>query len=234
MKTQNRSAMLIMGLLLAVALVGSIIYAGFAMQPAPSNKDEIMFVAPELADCTGVGPMRCLQIAERAEGPWSFWYSGIEGFEHQPGFLYELSVRREVIANPPADGASLRLILVKQLSKTPAAPSAANGLKDTRWNLVSIDGTPAVAGAQPATIEFAGNQVSGSTGCNGMFGDYTVRGEVLSFGALSGTKMACSPELNTQENRFLAALAAAERYTIREATLTITFEGGKEIVFVQA
>ena len=55
--------------------------------------------------------------------PWQNFYGEIEGFTHEPGFRYELRVREEPVANPPADGSSLRWTLVKVVSKqTGSAP----------------------------------------------------------------------------------------------------------------
>jgi heat shock protein HslJ len=256
MKTPNRIAPLLIGLLIAAALGGGVIYAGFAMQnsssnglaeatpglpyaPTPERPSEqpadvtTIFVGPELKDCEGMGPMECLQIADSAAGPWSNWYSGIEGFTHQPGLLSELKVRRIEIANPPADGSSLQLVLVEVVAQTPVA-AAEGGLDGTSWNLVSIDSAPAVAGGREAGLSFTGAQVGGSSGCNRLFGSYAASGAALSFSQVGATKMACSPELNAQELAFFAALEQAESYTIADGTLTISFDGGKQMVFSAA
>ena len=43
----------------------------------------------------------------------------IEGFEYQPGFLYELRIREFEDPKPPADGPSTRRVLIRLVSKTP-------------------------------------------------------------------------------------------------------------------
>ncbi|WP_415327687.1 DUF4377 domain-containing protein [Chryseobacterium sp. MMS23-Vi53] len=84
-----------------------------------SNGDEKTFiVGSQTADCTGVAPMKCLQIKENASGNWTNFYSNIEGFTYEPGYEYVLKVKTEKIANPPADGSSIKYTLVKQVSKT--------------------------------------------------------------------------------------------------------------------
>ena len=60
-----------------------------------------------------------------ADQPWQYFYSEIEGFTHEPGFDYELRVREEKVANPPADGSSLRRTLVRVVSKRAAASAPA-------------------------------------------------------------------------------------------------------------
>ena len=68
MTTFNRTAALLIGLLIAMALAGGVIYGEFAMQrdqsavpptvptALPSDVTTI-FVGPELRDCEGMGPM---------------------------------------------------------------------------------------------------------------------------------------------------------------------------------
>jgi hypothetical protein len=88
---------------------------------APVGIEKTFFVAAERKPCTGVGPMECLQVREAADRPWQYFYSDIEGFTFEPGFDYELRVREEKVANPPADGSSLRWTLVRVVSKRAVA-----------------------------------------------------------------------------------------------------------------
>jgi hypothetical protein len=51
---------------------------------------------------------------------WTEWRpqrEGIRGFEHEPGFHYELSVRQRELENPPADGSSIEMSLIRVISK---------------------------------------------------------------------------------------------------------------------
>lgn len=80
------------------------------------NEKTIM-VASQTADCTGVAPMKCLQIKEKESDNWEMMYTNIEGFTYEPGFEYILKIKTEKIDNPPMDGSSVRYILLRQLSK---------------------------------------------------------------------------------------------------------------------
>lgn len=51
---------------------------------------------------------------------WRAVYSGIEGFDYEPGYEYRLRIKAEQLANPPQDGSSVRYTLLEQISKTPA------------------------------------------------------------------------------------------------------------------
>ncbi|MBD2756852.1 META domain-containing protein [Spirosoma sp. BT704] len=68
---------------------------------------------------------------------------------------------------------------------------------------------------QQASLEFTaeGNKVVGSTGCNRLFGTYTLSGdEKIKFNGIGSTKMAC-PDMSG-ENAFMKALAATNAYGI--------------------
>lgn len=48
---------------------------------------------------------------------WNKFYSTIEGFDYQPGTVYDITVTVEEISNPPADGSSLKYTL-KEIRST--------------------------------------------------------------------------------------------------------------------
>lgn len=87
--------------------------------PAASAADEKTFiVGPQTADCTGVAPMKCLQVKEKPTDNWSNFYTNIEGFTYEPGYEYVLKVKTEKVENVPADASSIKYTLIKQVSKT--------------------------------------------------------------------------------------------------------------------
>lgn len=90
------------------------------VKPEANAGTKTLFVDAELVDCEGEGPMTCLRIRESETAEWELLYSGIEGFEHRPGTSYELLVKVEDVADPPADASSRRLVLVKIVSEKKA------------------------------------------------------------------------------------------------------------------
>ena len=48
---------------------------------------------------------------------WGNFYSQVEGFDYEPGHIYKLSVTKQRIDNPPADGSSYKYKLKKIVSK---------------------------------------------------------------------------------------------------------------------
>jgi heat shock protein HslJ len=208
-----------------------------------TNMTEVktLFVGPELADCVGVGPQQCMQVKEDADGEYSLFYNQIEGFTFEPGFVYELSVSVETIANPPADGSSLRYVLNEIVSKTAVADELEGAtmekteLEGTRWGLIAyqnadgetVDALP----DREVTLEFEDGRVAGNGGCNSYFGSYTVDGTQLTIGALGSTMMACIPEeVMQQEAQVLALLQTAATYEIVDGQLLIIDAEGETVL----
>jgi hypothetical protein len=88
------------------------------MTNSTSRDEKTFIIASQTADCTGVAPMKCLQVKEKESDSWGNFYSNIEGFTYEPGFEYILKVKTEKIENPPMDGSSIKYTLVQQVSKT--------------------------------------------------------------------------------------------------------------------
>ncbi len=82
------------------------------------QKTERYTIASQTADCTGVGPQKCMLVKKGNATDWEYFYSRIEGFNYEEGFEYELDVREIPVENPPADASSIRYELVNVISKT--------------------------------------------------------------------------------------------------------------------
>ncbi len=106
-------------------------------------------------------------------------------------------------------------------------------LTGTQWLLEAIDGTPVVA-ESAVTLEFGeGNAVSGTGGCNGYSGTYTLDGDSLTFSPLVSTMMACADDTITQqEAAFLQALQTATRFELARGRLTIWYGDEQTLTFI--
>ncbi len=126
-------------------------------------------------------------------------------------------------AAPPAEP-------TQPADETPATPAIS--LPGTDWDLVSYG--PADAPQTPAedtrpTLSFTANGISGSTGCNSFFGDYTLEGTDLSVGMLGSTEMFCEG-LMDQEATIMQMLQEAQSISADAEGLTIYTAQG-EMVF---
>ncbi|WP_321856579.1 DUF4377 domain-containing protein [Burkholderia cenocepacia] len=107
------------GMLVAGCQTDAAATAPNAARPADGKPvTKTVYVAPQSARCTGVAPMECLQVRSSPSEPWSLWYAGIEGFAYQPGYLYTLEVDEYRVAQPPADGSSIRWVLKRVVERS--------------------------------------------------------------------------------------------------------------------
>jgi heat shock protein HslJ len=120
------------------------------------------------------------------------------------------------------DGVELRFEVV------PPEPDAA--LIGTNWALDTItEGEAASTPAAPATLLFGEDgSVSGSTGCNSLFGSYSTAD---GFSPLGTTKMACEPAVMEQEALVLAILGPEATLTIDGSLLTIADLAGRTLIY---
>lgn len=85
------------------------------------------------------------------------------------------------------------------------------------------------------TVNFEGDRLNGSAGCNNYMGTFTADGDVLILGPLASTRMMCPPEIMEQEDRFLALMATVETADITfDGTLVLAPATGLALVFEPA
>ncbi len=203
------------------------------------------FVGPELVDCVGVAPQKCMQVKTNPDDDYSFFYDTIDGFEYEEGYEYELRVLVEPVQDPPADAPALTYTLIETVSKTPiTTEQPAVGeievggeltLVGPTWLLDSyVDLAGQVAQTMPdsrVTIVFEPDQVAGSAGCNNYFGPYDVDGNALTIGPLGSTMKMCAPEeLMLQETGYLANLGNVAGYEIVNDQLHLLDAGGQTLL----
>ena len=120
--------------------------------------------------------------------------------------------------------------------RVPVAPEAPAPvmLEGPTWQLAVLPGHDAgsLAGLRrPVTLRFAAGRVEGFSGCNRLFGNYTVDRDQVKLGRLAGTMMACPGTAMKIESAFKSALDGSFRYAISKDRLTLTPEGGAALVF---
>jgi hypothetical protein len=92
-------------------------FAAVASEPEGATEVLRVTVAPQLVDCAGVGPMKCLVVDGLN------FYQAIEGFEHEAGVTYKLEIQKSqrfAPENAPADASLFEYRLLKVLSRTPS------------------------------------------------------------------------------------------------------------------
>jgi heat shock protein HslJ len=105
---------------------------------------------------------------------------------------------------------------------------------DTAWQMVSIAGEDVVDGSE-LTLEFDLKGLAGGTGgCNTFSTAYSADGDTIAFEPVVSTRRACLDEaLGQQEQAYFRALESAVAYEVADNQLTITYDDGEQLVFVQ-
>ena len=120
---------------------------------------------------------------------------------------------------------------------TPPSARSPRPLEGTYWKAIELAGksTPTQDPKREAHLLFqTGGRVAGSDGCNQVTGSYELQGDVVRFGQMAGTQMAC---LNTGEidRGFRDALKGAARLTIADDRLELfDATGARLAVFAAA
>lgn len=66
----------------------------------PKAETTTLYVGSQTVACTGVAPQQCLQIKEKPNDKWTLLYQSIEGFDYEPGYLYQLRVAKKKFLTP--------------------------------------------------------------------------------------------------------------------------------------
>ncbi len=218
-------------------LAVTILIASCATQKLTTSKTQIYWVNSLKVSCTGVAPLNCLQVQKNEtieKGKWQNFYSTIEGFKFEAGYVYKLSVTEEKInpAQVPADGSSIKYTLVEVLEKKPDPKFRIHDI----WALEAINGetvqkpdendrmqTPSIE------INLTEMKIMGSDGCNNFFGPVkNIEDNELTFGPLGSTmKMCFNMEI---PNKFNAAINKVSKYKIENLKLYFFDEKGSELL----
>lgn len=107
-------------------------------------------------------------------------------------------------------------------------------LDGTAWTIIMMDQMPTLD-APKTEVRFADGKISGTAGCNRFTGNYSHNSNVLSFGAITSTRMMCPEKQMAQENKFLALLkgTVTKRYSV-EGNLILANENGQRATLKRA
>ena len=104
-----------------------------------------------------------------------------------------------------------------------SASNPGDGLAETAWRIVTIDG--ASAASTGARIAFDDDRLSATVGCNGLGGNWRLDQGRLIAGPLVGTKMFCEGRLDEQERALAALLVSSPEVVMDEERLELRSSG---------
>ena len=200
------------------------------MSCGSTNVKKKLFINSHKTNCIGVSPMQCLQVKYIESDDWSSFYDTIEGFDFEPGYLYQIDVSVETIdtSTLPADKSNLKYTLSKIVSRKRDARYLLNDIwVVTNIGNIEIDKTS----LQFPQLEFSlkNMQVIGNDGCNNIRGAIRRITETeLKFGPIMGTKKLC-PQMDIP-NAFNNAIIEIHSYKLDGLKLFCFDKNGKEVM----
>jgi heat shock protein HslJ len=131
----------------------------------------------------------------------------------------------------------VELLVLGAALASAGADAAAPGerpLDGTVWVLAGLAGH-AVTGSPTITLQFEGDRVSGTDGCNRYSAGYSATGPEFAVSPqVASTRMACPPEVEAKARAFLAALTGAKHYRLQGARLELLAEDGATLAALDA
>lgn len=200
-----------------ILLVSIIAISCTVAKPTPTqNGMETFWVNSYKTPCEGVAKTTCLNIQKKDsldfDGKWETFYNHIEGFNYQPGKIYQISVKVDSVSNPPADGSSIKYTLNKIINTKDDPRFVLHDI----WKVVKINDSIVPTNVVP-TIEIntTTKEVAGNDGCNQFGGGIHKLNETeITFGALMQTRKMCQ-DMNIP-NAFTSALSQVKFYSKTE------------------
>ncbi len=198
---------------------------------AKDTNSFIYWVNSTKSTCSGSGNRHCLLVQKgdtiNPEN-WQLFYSKIEGFEFEPGYIYKLKVSEKQVKKEdvPADASSIEYTLIKVLEKRQDMRLRINDI----WVLEAVEGeaiNPSRKGKIPR-IEFnvAKMKIMGTDGCNNFIGSIKkLETKAIEFGPIAGTKKLC-PSMKIPD-KFNSLLSKTAAYKIEKNKLALLDASGK-------
>ncbi|MBF8151110.1 DUF4377 domain-containing protein [Winogradskyella sp. F6397] len=184
-------------------------------------------------DCdAGAGQATCLQVTksddyENAE--WSLFYSTINGFNFEPGYLQKIEVTETTLdsENVPADASSIKYDLIKVLEKKQDPKLAIHDI----WATTHINGEQIESTNNVPTLEINTTEMraSGTNGCNNYTGEIkNINASTIEFGAIASTRKMCMDM--AIPDSFDKAFNTISTYKKEGLTLSFYNESGDEVL----
>lgn len=186
-----------------------------------------MQVKESKVPCQGVVAMQCLQVKVDKEKDYTYFYDTIEGFDYQPGYVYDLKVVRTKRVNIPADASAYSYTLKKIVKKTAVKQSSKidqvkKEFENQKMILTRMNGKNVDNGSIYGTLDTSSNTFYGKSGCNNFNTGFELKGQDIHIHEGMGTLMACDEKSMALENEFLTALRH-KQYKIVQSGNTVQF-----------
>ncbi len=214
--------------------LGILVSCGSTKNGIQENMEtETFWINSTKVDCVGVGPMTCLQIQKSdviLYKAWQNFYTKIEGFEYEPGYIYKVKVAVENLdpKTVPVDASTKRYKLIEVLEKKADPRLLINDI----WVLTQIEGKDITISDERERprleIQVAKHRIAGKGVCNQMMGEIEdLTTKTIKFGAIGMTRKMCINNMPL-EDQYAKLMGEVAEYTVEEGNLVLRRIGANE------
>jgi heat shock protein HslJ len=212
-----------------IPVISVIVLFIFMSCSSKNEETSVFWISGFQPNCDkGAGSSYCLFISKSddlQQENWELFYSTIEGFQFEEGFIKKVKVLATAQDDSvAADQSALRYTLVKELDKTEDSRLILAG----DWELESMaDQTLQTDHLAPSlTINLSGMKISGNAGCNTFNANIKELGlERISFGNMLNTLRIC--EAQSIEDAYLSAIQEVSSFKVKNTKLYLLDKDGK-------
>lgn len=108
--------------------------------------------------------------------------------------------------------------------------AAAHDILGRAWRVVDIAGTRVQAAEETPQLRFEEGRLTGTSGCNRLFGEMGIDGRSLEVGDLGSTRMMCPAPVMAIEARLLDALRSTASYSLDGTLLVLEDAEGNPLL----
>lgn len=188
-------------------------------------------------DCVGVAHMNCLQI-QKGENigseNWDLFYSSIEGFDYEPGYIYSIAVKETQLPENevPADGSSIKYELIEVLVKIQDPLLALHDIYIVQEILGTKVEGDSLTKVPTMEIFVSERRIAGTDGCNNYFASIETLTETnITFSTAGSTRMLC-PNMTTPD-LFSEALSDVQTYSRGNGQVMLMNSSGETAILLK-
>jgi len=175
-----------------------------------------------------LGKLKCLQIKTDKKNKWEYLNTSIRGFDYQEGYRYRIRVKQT--KQKDIDTIDYSLVEIISKEKTNELPSVAAFLARFKWNLLQLNGKDVTDSKASIGFDAKNGTVAGTTGCNNFWGNFSIKGNQISFRHLASTMRACNGA-NIENDFFQIFEQKQIQFDIAEQTLNLYIDGKLIMIF---
>jgi len=185
-------------------------------------------IGDSYVNAQALGKLKCLQIKTDKKNKWEYLNTSIRGFDYQEGYRYRIRVKQT--KQKDIDTIDYSLVEIISKERTNELPSVAAFLARFKWNLLQLNGKDVTNSKASIGFDAKNGTVAGTTGCNNFWGNFSIKGDRISFPHLASTMRACNGA-NIENDFFQIFEQKQIQFDIAEQTLNLYIDGKLIMIF---